>query len=233
MLISPRFGPEKLASGRIEDFIDVYEDRLKGWMLDRADQMAQLPNGEFAALAIALAFFEPHWSFVVGETSNNRSRQYFKKGFMDVFPVPTPGPGMGEPPADFPDRVANYVYERARCGLFHSGMARTGILIADYPQALNVSTHLETFEIGAVIVNVRIVLSTIRYALDVYVTKVRTVTQEEARRKFLAAWGIMHAGDVVVLPPAPPNLPAAGPPPPISRPPEPPALPTSPAGGTQ
>jgi hypothetical protein len=218
VLISPRFGPEKLASGRIEDFIDVYEDRIKGWMLDRADQMAQLPHGEFAALAIALSYFEPYWSFVSGRNSDGRSRRFFREGFVSVFPTPTPGRGMGAPPVDFQSRVANYIYERARCGLFHSGMARTGILVAGYPQALNVSANLETFEIGAVIVNVRIVISTIRYELDKYLAKVRDAAEEDVRRNFLAAWGLMHAGDVVILPPEPPDLPPAGPPPPIPPP---------------
>jgi hypothetical protein len=203
VLISPRFGPEKIQTGRIEDFIDVYEDRLKGWMLDRADEMARHPHGEFAALAIAMSYFEPHWSFVTGEDSDGQSGDFFRSGYRAVFPNPQPTASMGNTPlpADLEARQAQSVYIRARNGLFHSGMARSGILIARYPEAVRVSINLDTGEIGAVVFNVPRVLATIRHHLDQFLTKVRDANERDARDKFQAAWRLSHAGEIIHLPP--------------------------------
>lgn len=216
MKISPRYGPEKLAAGRIEDYIDVYEDRMKGWMLDRADEIARHAEGGFAALSVAMGFFEQYWSFLTGLDSNNHAGEFFKKGLLKTFPDLEPGfnmAGIGMP-LDFPEKLATFLYKRARNGFFHCGMARSGIAVGDDPSAIKASVELATGNISVVFFNVRVTLATIRRELDTYLAKVRDAGQADARAKFLAAWALNHAGEVIyVPPPEPPTTPDTTPPP--------------------
>jgi hypothetical protein len=83
--ISPNFSEEKLKSGLLDDLIDVFEDRLRNWLLAPAKALLNVPFGELAALSLLLGYFEPCAIYRKGEDSKGQSKAFFRAGFVEVF----------------------------------------------------------------------------------------------------------------------------------------------------
>ena len=81
--ISPQYFTSKL-EGRptIEDYIDVYQDQVFGWYLKHAIEMHGDEHAGFAALQVIFSYFEGHAIFYRGESSENRSKKFFKESFL-------------------------------------------------------------------------------------------------------------------------------------------------------
>ena len=56
--ISPNFDETKLDSGSIEDLIDVFEDRVRYWLLEPTKSLLKTQHGDIAALCLILTYFE-------------------------------------------------------------------------------------------------------------------------------------------------------------------------------
>src|SRR5690349_17317218 len=84
--ISPQFMSDKLKSGSIDDRIDVYEDRMDGWFLRPIYSLMPTPNFRFAAISLALSYFEGWEQYRSGEDSRGKSQGFFIRGLRDVFP---------------------------------------------------------------------------------------------------------------------------------------------------
>ena len=98
----------------------IYQDMVETWMIRPVEALLKNypPDSNYrgmAALAIALQFFEQHGEFLTGESSRNRSREFFCRAFDKVFK-------KGSPPSEM-------VYKWARCGLFHSACLSHELLI--------------------------------------------------------------------------------------------------------
>ncbi len=66
--ISPRFTAEKASPGQFSDWVDIWEDRMKGWLLAPAKNLRDAsPDFHIAALQLAVAFLEPYEVFRRGE----------------------------------------------------------------------------------------------------------------------------------------------------------------------
>lgn len=87
-MISPNYSDEKLENPDIEDLVDVFEDRIRCWVLNPAKKLAQLPNGQISAFSLALTYFEGIWSYIEGEDSNRKSQQFSKLDFAQFLRVP-------------------------------------------------------------------------------------------------------------------------------------------------
>jgi hypothetical protein len=83
--ISPNFSDEKLRTGSLDDLIDVFEDRLRNWLLAPAKALLDVPFGELAALSLLLGYFEPCAIYRKGENSRGQSKAFFRAGFVEVF----------------------------------------------------------------------------------------------------------------------------------------------------
>lgn len=116
-LISPHYPQDKLEEPTLEDLIDVLEDRVKYWLLEPAKMLSTDPHGQVAGLALLLGYFEGIWIYVQGQDSRDRSKRFFKEAFIDVFRIGGLSPGLLV-------RVAEVLYEDARCGFFHDGLFR-------------------------------------------------------------------------------------------------------------
>lgn len=119
-LISPSFEASKLDAPTVDDLIDVFEDRTLGWVLKPADFMMATPGLEITGFGISLAYFEGIWSYIQCLDSNNRSRDFFRGGFVDVF-------RSSGAPEILLERAAGVLYADARCGFFHDTMFRDRI----------------------------------------------------------------------------------------------------------
>lgn len=121
--ISPQFAADKLNNPSVDDLIDIFEDRIKAWLLEPSDHLMQKEIGWIPGYALLLSYFEGIWIYISGEDSNNKSKQFFKKAFVDVF-------RESHISETLLARVGSLLYEDARCGFFHDGMFRGRIFFA-------------------------------------------------------------------------------------------------------
>lgn len=112
LAISPRFDESKLAGGRIEDMIDVFEDQMLGWLVEPAKMMGPSQHSGFAILAVALAYFEPLGQFLEGKAGGSQAQ--FTLGMKAVFPAMA----ASDP------RLFKELYDQLRCGMFHRGITK-------------------------------------------------------------------------------------------------------------
>ena len=125
--ISPNFTQEKLDNPGIDDLIDVLKDRVLNWLFEPAKKLIAEKDGCFGALCLLLTYFEGVWTYLSGTDSKGKSKQYFRNAFLDVF-------SSSEYPPDLLKRVADIMYEDARCGFFHDGMLRDRIFLTELNQ---------------------------------------------------------------------------------------------------
>jgi len=122
--ISPNFTTEKLENPTINDVIDVYEDRIRNWVLNPVATLLGQKHGTPAAFCILLTYFEGAWSYKVATLSKGKSKDFFGHGFVDVFKFS----GI---PESVLLRTGKLLYEDARCGFFHDGMFRGRVYFAE------------------------------------------------------------------------------------------------------
>jgi hypothetical protein len=118
--ISPSFPEAKLDNPSLDDLIDVFEDRIKKWLLEPAKYLVENETFQVAGFSILLTYFEGIWPYIQGQESKGQSKRFFIEAFADVFR-----------PSCLPEEVikktAKVLYDDARCGFFHDGMFRDRI----------------------------------------------------------------------------------------------------------
>ena len=82
--ISPNFSSEKLHNPTLEDLIDVFEDRMRFWLLEPAKVLAPHPHGQVASLNLLLTYFEGVWSYIQGRDSRGNYEIFFTDCFVEV-----------------------------------------------------------------------------------------------------------------------------------------------------
>ncbi len=118
LAISPRFDESKLASGLIEDKIDVFEDQVLGWLVTPAKMMGSSQHSGFAMLAVTLAYFEPVGQFLEGKAG--KSEAQFTLGMKAVFPAMASADPI----------LFSELYNQLRCGMFHRGITKGKVRVA-------------------------------------------------------------------------------------------------------
>lgn len=110
---------EELNPNEQFDKIKIYERQVKGWFLEPAFKLARYKNENkgFIVLMICLSYIEGVEEYRSGESSRNRSQEFFRNGLKRIYPE------------RFTDDQLNRFYTEARCGLFHNGMVRGQIII--------------------------------------------------------------------------------------------------------
>ena len=131
--ISPNFNHEKLEKPSLGDLIDVFEDRMRNWLLLPAKHLIETPNGLIAATALLSSYFEGIEIYLTGKDSNNRSAEFFVNGFLRVFSVHGEGKEMLK-------KAAEGIYKQLRCGFAHDGMFRYRVFFDEtLPKAMLVT----------------------------------------------------------------------------------------------
>lgn len=185
--ISPHFSDEKYKTGSLEDLIDVFEDRLKFWVLAPAKALLDVQFGEMAALVLLLGYFEPHAIYIKGQASRRQSKAFFRAGFIDVFLRRS---ALQE---SFLAGVADMLYENARCGLLHDAMIREGIYVGEGSGELTVTLPRvngkvdENGRIESVLIDARKFYIVVERHVTEYVKSLRDVGNSELRENFRKA----------------------------------------------
>lgn len=115
-MLSPSFTHEKLDDPTVEDLIDVFEDLWRGCIFEPVKSLIASPHGSVAAMCVLCSYYEAIESLYTGNSSRNRSQEFFVKGFSRVF---SSSEGM--------DVGAKEIYIHVRCGLAHEGMLRSKV----------------------------------------------------------------------------------------------------------
>jgi len=184
--ISPKFTPDKLSPGELADRIDVYEDRVRGWLLDCGHILNKHEHAGFGVLQAGLAYFEGFAVFSRGEDSRDKSRVFFKEGFEAVFPH------ICFLPTSVRDEFIDVMYYDGRCGLFHLGMARRRILLSDGDPVFRVHIDQADQSIAAILVDRYGFMRQIDEHLSSYVARLRDPSQVELHDRFERAWALAH-----------------------------------------
>lgn len=124
MNISPNYSEEKLNNPCIDDLIDVFEDRIKNWLLEPAKKLIGVPIDRVPAFCLLLTYFEGILIFIKGQDSKDKSAHFFREAFIDVFK----SSGLKEA---ILGRIADVLYKEGRCGFFHDGMFRAKLLFKE------------------------------------------------------------------------------------------------------
>jgi len=156
----------------LDQKIDVFADRVRGWQLDIAQQCASIPHSGFAVLHIVTSYFEMIAKFKAGYAQSGGSKRYFKEGIYDVFP------DLRNLPQNLQDAVIEKLYEDVRCGLYHGGITGPSIILTGdvkEPIAGNDSQ---------IIINPRLFVSSIQENFNSYIQKLRDSNNVILRNNF-------------------------------------------------
>ena len=123
-LISPHYTYKKLEPPFYKDLVDVFEDRIRYWMLYPAKKLLSNHIDQVAALGILLNYLEAIEIYTTGKDSKNKSYDFFIRSFSKVFAI-TEGGKSGI------DECAKALYVQARCGFAHDGGFRNRVFIKD------------------------------------------------------------------------------------------------------
>jgi hypothetical protein len=187
-MISPRFPASKLDTPTVDDLIDVFEDRINGWVLRPAESLMSIPHGGIAAFSLSLTYFEGIARYLQGRSSKGQSQKFFVIGFLDVF-------RHSDLPKKLLGRVADLLYSDARCGFFHDGMFRDRILFRRLPEQILSLTLprrngvVDTDgKIESIVIDPAGFLMAVRRHFLAFVKSLRDTSNSAAREKFFASF---------------------------------------------
>src|SRR2546426_557293 len=194
--ISPKYYTSKLSDPTVEDYIDVYEDQIKGWYLDVARQMHSDEHAGFAALQIVFSYFEGHAVFYRGEDSKGRSRLFFKEAFLSMFPELFSYDGMN---SRLLESTISAMYEDGRCGFFHAGITRKRFMLRDGEPIIRIGADLDTrTDALQVFSDRRRFIDRLYEHFDRYITRLRNIRETQLRLNFTKALKLLHGPDLLL-----------------------------------
>ncbi len=152
----------------IEDKIYIYERQVQEWFLIRAVSLIRRKQNDFVALMIAVAYIEGSEQYRRGETSNGRSKRFFRYGFQRIF-------HMSESDSNNIDRL----YDHLRCGLFHNGMSGDMVVLNR-----KLKKPVEFSARGTIDINPRLFVETVSQDFTSYLAELRDASNVQLRNRF-------------------------------------------------
>lgn len=123
-----------LDPNNINTKIEVYEDRVKEWFLDIGKRLKQNNEAGFVILQIALSYIEGNQQYREGESSEGKSKKFFKEGLKRIF--------LHIQQAQNIEVILDDFYKQVRCGLFHTGITGQNVTISgNFPNDLEIIDH--------------------------------------------------------------------------------------------
>jgi len=179
----------------LDDKITIFDDRVRGWLIDMVDEMINTScaihpglasHGGFAALMTLASYFETLAKMRAGYCREGRSSAYFTKGLDWVFP------------AKFSEEEARLVYREVRCGLYHAAITGPRVVLsATYSEALSCQPDISgTF----VVANPHLLPKVLRGHLESYVKDLRDRNAATLRTNFERYFDWLGGGPAKVVP---------------------------------
>ncbi|MCD0472506.1 hypothetical protein [Flavobacterium sp. JAS] len=108
---------EHLDPTNLDHKIIIYEQQVREWFLNPAAALIPIENRGFIVLMICLSYLEGVEQYRRGESSKNKSKEFFISALKKMYPN------------EFSDGELKTLYDEARNGLFHNGMVKGKIII--------------------------------------------------------------------------------------------------------
>ena len=152
----------------LEDKIIIYERQVKEWFLNRASELLQGENNGFIILMIAISYIEGVEQYRQGNHSRGNSRNYFTIGLRRIFNL-----------RNINNNELNDLYVQVRCGLFHTGMTQSKVVISrDYTEAIDFQ------EPNTIKINPEIFLNRIQLDFNDYINELKVQNNVALRNNF-------------------------------------------------
>ena len=198
--ISPNFTTDQFPNGpqTLDEKILVFSDRVSGWQLAIADQVAaQIPHSGFGVLSIITSYFEMIGMYVHGPNQTKQvqgqagtqawgSRDYFEAGVNDVFP---------QLAQQNPQHVRWFMqtfYKNVRCGLDHQGATRSRIILTgEIPDAVQFEDLGQNEH--RVTLNPNLLVEHLKSHFSGYILQVSNAANQAARQAFEAMYDFEQA----------------------------------------
>lgn len=199
--VSPNFPPEKLEPPLFRDVVDVFEDRMRYWLIEPAKRLLAVPHGEVAAVALVTNYIEGIEIYASGEDSKGRSKEFFRRGYRRIFSAVS-GPDYMQ------DAIAAALYEMLRCGFAHDGMFRSGIYFSKMRKEALLITwpkrngqFVPDGKLESAIINPESFVRCIEQHFNAYLRELRARKKNETQVRFKAAvdlkWRLGEPGPYV------------------------------------
>jgi len=199
--VSPNFLHDKLENPSYADLVDVFEYRVRNWVLVPAASLSTSENGDIASASILMGYFEGIEIYRSGQDSAGRSKEFFRKGFMHVFPPPAGAEHVF-------NQVVDHLYRQLRCGFAHDGMFRNRVffsrarpepILVTWPRKEGKFDQAGSLE--SAVVNAPQLGERIDRHFSAYVASLRNEQDAELKANFLAAvslkWGLEDPDPVI------------------------------------
>lgn len=174
--ISPNYQDVDFPSGMsLDQEIEVFADRVKGWQLDVAQKCAdKIPHAGFAVLEIVFSYFEMIAKYKNGYTKDRKSEEYFRRGFGDVFPK------LSSISNEMREKLLKKLCRDVRCGLYHTGITGPDVeLSGDFKYSVWFASPPDRLQI-----NPHRLVPDIKQHFQSYLSQLRDHKNEELRRNF-------------------------------------------------
>jgi len=193
-MISPNFASDKIDLANYNDLVDIFEDRMRHWILEPALKLLKTTHGYVPAIALVLGYFEGIEIYLSGKDSINSSKVFFRNGFKRVFNVEESG-------SSFYGKIIDALYVQIRCGFAHDGLFRNRVFFSSSrPDALYITwpkkdgKYITDGQLESVVVNPKRFIECIFLHFEAYLEDLRGGRNDELKANFLAAvkmkWGI-------------------------------------------
>jgi len=191
-LVSPHYLYDQvdLDKATIDDRIAIFEDRIRGYITTPCRLLANIyENSVFLVLLAVLSSIELIEVFNRGESSRNKSKEFFKAGFRRVFQPQCPQSLSPEAFEEQVGTILDILYIQVRCGLVHTATTRSKVLLDNELKVpVEVTCNKTNNQVESIILNsYRCLLD-----LDLYISKycrdLRKSDNKEIRSKFDQGW---------------------------------------------
>lgn len=167
--IDERNGNVRIDPRNVETKITIYEREVKEWFLNPASELLEQNsfNNSFIVLMICMSYLEGVEQYKTGIDSTRRSKECFIDSVNRLYPN------------EFSDRDIGKLYSKSRCGLFHNGMVKGGVVFSSsYHTSFEFLDHGETINI-----NPSLLLQRIRNDFESYVIELRSSIGENVNNQ--------------------------------------------------
>ncbi len=171
VVIDERNNNEKLDPDKIEHKIKIYEREVKEWFLEPATALISSENqfnNSFIVLMICMSYIEGVEQYKTGEGSSGESKKFFTNSIKKLYPD------------KYSDDEIEELYSKSRCGLFHNGMVKGGVIFDNsFNDAIEFKENGERINI-----NPTKLLDDIKNDFEKYINKLNDESNIRDRKKF-------------------------------------------------
>lgn len=159
--IDERNNDARLNPRDIDDKITIYEREVNEWFLNRASDLLEHDSfdNSFIVLMVCMSYVEGVEQYKTGIESNRRSKECFVDSIKRLYP------------STFQERDLKKLYVKTRCGLFHNGMVKGGVIFNNtFPEAIEFENNGEDIKI-----NPTRLLRDLKHDFSIYIRELKSV----------------------------------------------------------